>query len=146
MLVLSRKNRQQLIIGDHIRLTILGIQGNTIRLGIEAPQEIRIVRGELAPASEADNTRNVSDRVRSGSGTSQPGGEIKSPRLSSKRNDGHDHQSVTLRLSRDHVSSDVNSEHQPPKYTDQRRPTIPFVPTSDGLHEWLDTLSGSMDS
>ena len=47
MLVLSRKEGEQLVIGDNIVLTINRISGNRVALGIEAPREIRIVRGEL---------------------------------------------------------------------------------------------------
>lgn len=47
MLVLSRKEGQQLLIGDNIVLTINRISGNRVAIGIDAPREVRIVRGEL---------------------------------------------------------------------------------------------------
>ncbi len=47
MLVLSRKESEQLFIGDNIVLTINRISGNRVAIGIEAPREVRIVRGEL---------------------------------------------------------------------------------------------------
>ncbi|MEZ6092861.1 MAG: carbon storage regulator [Pirellulaceae bacterium] len=47
MLVLSRKTQQEVIIGENVRITVLQIKGNTVRLGIEAPRDIRVVRGEL---------------------------------------------------------------------------------------------------
>lgn len=47
MLVLSRKEGEQLLIGDDIVLTINRISGNRVAIGIEAPREVRIVRGEL---------------------------------------------------------------------------------------------------
>ena len=47
MLVLSRKESEQLMIGDNIVLTINRISGNRVAIGIEAPREVRIVRGEL---------------------------------------------------------------------------------------------------
>ena len=47
MLVLSRKAGQDLVIGDNIRVTINKISGNRVTLGIEAPEDVRIVRGEL---------------------------------------------------------------------------------------------------
>ncbi len=47
MLVLSRKQGEQLMIGDDIVLTINRISGNRVAIGIEAPRDVRIVRGEL---------------------------------------------------------------------------------------------------
>ena len=47
MLVLSRKQDQDIVIGDNIRVRILKIKGNTIRLGIEAPRDVKVIRGEL---------------------------------------------------------------------------------------------------
>jgi carbon storage regulator len=47
MLVLTRKLGTQIVIGDDVVLTILSIQGNTVRLGIAAPREVPIQRGEL---------------------------------------------------------------------------------------------------
>lgn len=47
MLVLSRKSGQQIVIGEDIVVSILGIPGNRVRIGIEAPESVRIVRGEL---------------------------------------------------------------------------------------------------
>lgn len=47
MLVLSRKEDQEILIGDNIKLSVIKIQGNSVRLGIQAPENIRILRGEL---------------------------------------------------------------------------------------------------
>ena len=47
MLVLSRKEGEQLLIGDNIVLTINRISGNRVAIGIDAPRDVRIVRGEL---------------------------------------------------------------------------------------------------
>ena len=47
MLVLSRKESEQLMIGDDIVVTINRISGNRVAIGIDAPRDVRIVRGEL---------------------------------------------------------------------------------------------------
>ena len=51
MLVLSRKADQVIKIGDNITVRILGVKGNSVRIGFEAPKEVDIVRGELLVAS-----------------------------------------------------------------------------------------------
>lgn len=47
MLVLSRRLDETLIIGDDIKITVLGISGNQVRLGIAAPKEISVHREEV---------------------------------------------------------------------------------------------------
>jgi carbon storage regulator len=47
MLVLSRKTDQSIIIDERITITVLEVRGDRIRLGIEAPKEIPIMREEL---------------------------------------------------------------------------------------------------
>lgn len=47
MLVLSRKLGEEIIIADHIRVKIVGIQGNRVKLGIIAPEDVTIHREEI---------------------------------------------------------------------------------------------------
>ncbi|MGZ3335665.1 MAG: carbon storage regulator CsrA [Isosphaeraceae bacterium] len=47
MLVLSRKVNEQIIIGNNIRMTVVSIRGNQVRLGFEAPLSVPIFRDEL---------------------------------------------------------------------------------------------------
>ncbi len=54
MLVLSRKALQSVVIGDDIRITVVRVEGNQVRIGIEAPQDVRILRGELFEEAESD--------------------------------------------------------------------------------------------
>jgi carbon storage regulator len=49
MLVLTRKLMERLYIGDDICVTVVRLDGGQVRLGIDAPRHIRVVRGELAP-------------------------------------------------------------------------------------------------
>ena len=53
MLVLSRESGERIVIDDRIAVTILKPQGQQIRLGIEAPNEIPIKREELIRSAEA---------------------------------------------------------------------------------------------
>jgi carbon storage regulator len=47
MLVLERKPGERILIGETVVITLLRCTGNTARIGIEAPQEIKIHRGEV---------------------------------------------------------------------------------------------------
>jgi carbon storage regulator len=47
MLVLSRKPNEAIIINGNIRVMVVGIRGNHVRLGIEAPESVAIFREEL---------------------------------------------------------------------------------------------------
>jgi len=57
MLVLSRKINESLIINDNIRVTVLGVQGGKVRIGVEAPQDVRILREELERRDERRGER-----------------------------------------------------------------------------------------
>lgn len=47
MLVLTRKSGQELVINDQIRIRVLSSRAGSVRLGIEAPQEVSVLRGEI---------------------------------------------------------------------------------------------------
>ena len=47
MLVLSRKEGERIQIGDNITLVVSKVSGNRVTIGIEAPRDVKVVRGEL---------------------------------------------------------------------------------------------------
>jgi carbon storage regulator CsrA len=47
MLVLSRKTQERIQIGDNVVVTVLRVKGNMVRIGIEAPKDVRVMRAEL---------------------------------------------------------------------------------------------------
>ena len=57
MLILTRNLGEKIRIGDEITVTVLGAQGNQIRLGVNAPEDIVIMREELLQRSSSRNTR-----------------------------------------------------------------------------------------
>ena len=53
MLVLSRRERERIKLGDSIVVTVVRVAGDKVRLGIEAPPHILVLRDELEPRSLA---------------------------------------------------------------------------------------------
>jgi carbon storage regulator len=47
MLVLSRKEGERIVIGENITLVVSKVSGNRVTIGIEAPKDVKVVRGEL---------------------------------------------------------------------------------------------------
>ena len=64
MLILTRRIGEKLVIGDNVKVTILGVKGNQIRVGIEAPPEVQVHREEIYQRilkERADGTGNSAD-------------------------------------------------------------------------------------
>lgn len=59
MLVLSRKAGDTIKIADDIEVKILEVRGDTVRVGIEAPKSVDIVRGELIQSIKETNTESL---------------------------------------------------------------------------------------
>ena len=55
MLILSRKKDQKIMIGDSIELWVVDIRGDTVKIGIKAPREVKVFRQEVAEEIEAAN-------------------------------------------------------------------------------------------
>lgn len=54
MLVLTRKPDQKIQIGDNICITIVRVKGQSVRIGIDAPKEVRVMRTELTEGESAE--------------------------------------------------------------------------------------------
>lgn len=47
MLILTRRISESVIIGDNVKITVLGVKGNQVRLGIDAPKSVSVHREEI---------------------------------------------------------------------------------------------------
>jgi carbon storage regulator len=57
MLVLSRKMGDTITIGDKITVSVIKLEGGRVRLGVEAPEDVRILRAELNKVLEVPSRR-----------------------------------------------------------------------------------------
>ena len=55
MLVLSRKKNESIMIGDHIEVKILSVEGDQVKLGIVAPKSVKVHRSEVFEAIQQQN-------------------------------------------------------------------------------------------
>lgn len=65
MLVLGRKINQSVMIGDEIVITVLAVDGEQVKIGIQAPSHVTILRQELYETVKEENLRAVNHQVRS---------------------------------------------------------------------------------
>ena len=73
MLVLTRKIDEQIKIGDDITITVIKLRNNQIRLGIDAPREVRVLRAELEEKETSQSTASVEHKAPVESTRSTPG-------------------------------------------------------------------------
>jgi len=65
VLVLSRKLGETVIIGDRIKIRVMGVDGRRVRIGVDAPQDVHILRGELNDwSAEAEAQPKVGEVAR----------------------------------------------------------------------------------
>lgn len=55
MLILTRAKDQVITIGDNIRITIVEVRGDKVRVGIDAPRDVQVMRAELLETPEGSN-------------------------------------------------------------------------------------------
>ncbi|MEI8093042.1 MAG: carbon storage regulator CsrA [Spirochaetales bacterium] len=63
MLILSRKKDQKILIGDGIEIWVVDLRGDTVKLGIKAPKEVKVYRQEVALEIQAANQAALSSSL-----------------------------------------------------------------------------------
>ena len=63
MLILTRRVGEAMKLGEDITVTVLGIRGNQVRIGIDAPKSVSIQREEIYGTTETDRTRKIAEEL-----------------------------------------------------------------------------------
>ncbi len=59
MLILTRRVGESLMIGDEVNVTVLGIRGNQVRIGVDAPKDVSVHREEIYDRIQQEKTDDV---------------------------------------------------------------------------------------
>ena len=59
MLILTRRVGETLMIGDDVTVTVLGVKGNQVRIGVNAPKEVAVHREEIFNRIKADENNHI---------------------------------------------------------------------------------------
>lgn len=66
MLILTRRVGETLIIGDDVSVTVLGVKGNQVRIGVEAPKDVSVHRKEIYERIRDEDETTSSDKPDTG--------------------------------------------------------------------------------
>jgi carbon storage regulator len=59
MLILTRRVGESLMVGDDITITVLGVKGNQVRIGVNAPRDVAVHREEIYNRIQEDDTNKT---------------------------------------------------------------------------------------
>ena len=88
MLILTRRVGETLMIGDEVSVTVLGVKGNQVRIGIQAPKSVAVHREEIYKRIQREKEQHT--------GGQHPGPETGTPESSGGEMAGKDVQDIVL--------------------------------------------------
>ena len=62
MLILTRRVGESLMVGDDITVTVLGVKGNQVRIGVNAPRDVAVHREEIYDRIHDDGEKSVDEK------------------------------------------------------------------------------------
>lgn len=62
MLILTRRVGESLMVGDDITVTVLGVKGNQVRIGVNAPRDVAVHREEIYERIQEDDKQSASPK------------------------------------------------------------------------------------
>ena len=105
MLVLTRKLQEQIRIGDNVTITVLRVKGQAVRIGIEAPRDVRVVRGELPREGQTAQSEGSAECA------AEPAGSLSAAHNQASGSDGGADAIISHRLPQRRA---INRYGQPP--------------------------------
>jgi carbon storage regulator len=73
MLILTRRPQETLVVGDNIKVQVLGVKGGQVRLGVEAPREVPVYREEIWVRIKRDKLKSGELETAADCGAAPPG-------------------------------------------------------------------------